>query len=383
MAGNEALITPSVLEWAIKRAGVSVESAHKKAAQWISGEAKPTFKQAMDIAKKLQIPFGYLWLKEPPKEREIIPDLRTIGNLANPELSLELKTLIKDMKYKQGWFKEYLIENNIAVKRIVGQFTKDDDVDKIARDIAEKLEASVVVAKGKRKDDVLKHFIKKAEKLNILVMKNKNLGATKKRLSLSEFRGFAIYDDLAPLVFINSNDSMAAQVFTLMHELAHLWIGQSGISNLEIENATAVELKCNEIAARILMPEVKIRQFFSNNNVANLLNEAANAFSVSTLSILNRIRNLDLITHDAYGELYSREQHKFERTRMLDGNTEESRGFAPPQKMVRSRNGDLFSFAVVEAVLNGKESYTNGAILLDYKKFDIVEKVGKEFKLLK
>lgn len=162
MAGNEALITPGVLEWAIKRAGVSVESIHKRAAQWISGEAKPTFKQAMDIAKKLQIPFGYLWLKEPPKEREIIPDLRTIGNITSPEQSLELKTLLRDTKFKQGWFREYLIENNIDVERIVGQFTKDDDVDKIARDIAEKLETSVVVAKGKSKDDLLKYFIKKA-----------------------------------------------------------------------------------------------------------------------------------------------------------------------------------------------------------------------------
>lgn len=382
MRTNEAFITPSVLEWAIKRAGVSAESIHKKAEQWVSGKARPTFKQAVDLAKALQIPFGYLWLKEPPKEQEIIPDLRTIGNTANPERSLTLKTLLRDAKFKQEWFKDYLTENNIVVERAVGQFTINDDIDEIATDIAEKLKASDVVAKGKRKDDVLRYFIKKAEKLNILVMKNKTLGATKNRLSLSEFRGFAIYDAAAPLVFINSNDSAAAQIFTLMHELAHLWIGQSGISNLETEGASEVELKCNEIAARILMPEVKIRQFFSNGNAANLLNEASSAFSVSPLSILNRIRNLGLIAHDAYRELYAREQREFSRTQ-THNDAEDSRGFAPPQKLARSRNGDLFSFAVVEAVLNGKESYTNGARLLDYRKINIVEKVGKEFGMLK
>ena len=382
MRTNEAFITPSVLEWAIKRAGVSAESIHKKAEQWVSGKARPTFNQAIDLAKTLQIPFGYLWLKEPPREQEIIPDLRTIGNTANPERSLTLKTLLRDAKFKQEWFKDYLTENNIVVERAVGQFTINDDIDEIATDIAEKLKASDVVAKGKRKDDVLRYFIKKAEKLNILVMKNKTLGATKNRLSLSEFRGFAIYDAAAPLVFINSNDSAAAQIFTLMHELAHLWIGQSGISNLETEGASEVELKCNEIAARILMPEVKIRQFFSNGNAANLLNEASSAFSVSPLSILNRIRNLGLIAHDAYRELYAREQREFSRAQ-THNDAEDPRGFAPPQKLVRSRNGDLFSFAVVEAVLNGKESYTNGARLLDYRKINIVEKVGKEFGMLK
>ena len=382
MRTNEAFITPSVLEWAIKRAGVSAESIHKKAEQWVSGKARPTFNQAIDLAKTLQIPFGYLWLKEPPREQEIIPDLRTIGNTANPERSLTLKTLLRDAKFKQEWFKDYLTENNIVVERAVGQFTINDDIDEIATDIAEKLKASDVVAKGKRKDDVLRYFIKKAEKLNILVMKNKTLGATKNRLSLSEFRGFAIYDAAAPLVFINSNDSAAAQIFTLMHELAHLWIGQSGISNLETEGASEVELKCNEIAARILMPEVKIRQFFSNGNAANLLNEASSAFSVSPLSILNRIRNLGLIAHDAYRELYAREQREFSRAQ-THNDAEDPRGFAPPQKLVRSRNGDLFSFAVVDAVLNGKESYTNGARLLDYRKINIVEKVGKEFGMLK
>ncbi len=379
MRTNEAFITPSVLEWAIKRAGVSAESIHKKAEQWVSGKARPTFKQAVDIAKTLQIPFGYLWLKEPPKEKEIIPDLRTIGNTSNPEHSLELKTLISNTKFKQEWFKEYVIENSIHIDRVVGKFSIDSSSDDIALDIIKKLEADTVIAKNRKKEDVLKHFIKKAEKLNILVMKNKSLGATKKSLNLSEFRGFAIYDDIAPLVFINSNDSKAAQIFTLIHELAHLWIGQSGISDLKQENATMVELKCNEVAAKVLMPEQEIRNMFKKSDIDGLSN-MADFFSVSTLAILNRIRALGLIPYDVYTNLYSEEMNKFDEINIYSNK---EKGFAPPQKLVRARNGDLFAFAVVDAVLNNKESYTNAVRLFDYKKFDIIEKVGKEFGILR
>lgn len=379
MRTNEAFITPSVLEWAIKRAGVSAESIHKKAEQWVSGKARPTFKQAVDIAKTLQIPFGYLWLKEPPKEKEIIPDLRTIGNTSNPEHSLELKTLISNTKFKQEWFKEYVIENSIHIDRVVGKFSIDSSSDDIALDIIKKLEADTVIAKNRKKEDVLKHFIKKAEKLNILVMKNKSLGATKKSLNLSEFRGFAIYDDIAPLVFINSNDSKAAQIFTLIHELAHLWIGQSGISDLKQENATMVELKCNEVAAKVLMPEPEIRSMFKKSGIDGLSN-MADFFSVSTLAILNRIRALGLIPYDVYTNLYSEEMNKFDEISIYPNK---EKGFAPPQKLVRARNGDLFAFAVVDAVLNNKESYTNAVRLFDYKKFDIIEKVGKEFGILR
>lgn len=381
MATNEAFITPSVLKWAINRAGVSVDSIHKKADKWVSGEARPTFPQAIELAKKLQIPFGYLWLKEPPHEEEIIPDLRTIDNLTNPELSLELKTLLRETKHKQQWFKDYLLENNEAIRGVVGRFSINSDTDEIARDISEKLKANQVVAKNKRKDDVLRYFIKQAEFLNILVMKNKNLGATKKELSLSEFRGFAIYDDIAPLVFINTRDTKAAQIFTLLHELAHLWIGESGISDLKTENATEIELKCNEIAARVLMPEHEIRQVLNGQNIETCLSEVADVFSVSTLSILNRARTLNLIDHSLYNRLYAQELSRIDS--IIRSEQGSASGFAPPQKLARSRNGDLFSFAVAEAVLNNKESYTKAARLLGYNKFDIVEKVAKEFKLIR
>lgn len=376
MRTNEAFITPSVLEWAIKRAGVSAESIHKKAEQWVSGKARPTFKQAVDIAKTLQIPFGYLWLKEPPKEQEIIPDLRTIGNGGLAQMPLELKTAVNDVKQKQEWFKEYAKTNGILKCEAIGRFKSSDDTQKIADDVTARLEIQDLVGSGCDKDRMLKNLIDKIEKLGILVMRNGILrGNTKKKLNLDTFRGFAIFDEFAPLIFINTNDSKAGQIFTLMHEVAHLWIGQSGISDLDIQNHNEIELICNGIAAKILMPKTKIQKAFREFDDDRRLERIADRFSVSTLAVLNRLRSLDLLAPSEYRELYDAELEKFSRI-----PEKKSKGAPPPEVMVKVRNGYLFTFAVTSSVLSGDETYTNGASLLGFKNTDLINKVAKEIR---
>ena len=377
MQTNEAFITPSVLEWAIKRAGVSVESIHKKAEQWVSGKARPTFKQAVDIAKTLQIPFGYLWLKEPPKEQEIIPDLRTIGNGGLAQMPLELKTAVNDVKQKQEWFKEYAKTNGILKCEAIGRFKGSDDTQKIADDVTARLEIQALVGSGCDKDRMLKNLIERIEKLGILVMRNSILrGNTKKKLNLDTFRGFAIFDEFAPLIFINTNDSKAGQIFTLMHEVAHLWIGQSGISDLDIRENNKVELTCNEIAAKILMPKTKIQKAFEEFDDDGKIERIADRFSVSALAVLNRLRSLNLLAPSEYRELYDAELEKFSRI-----PKKKSKGAPPPEVMVKVRNGYLFTFAVTSSVLNGDETYTNGANLLGFKNTDLINKVAQEVKL--
>lgn len=376
MRTNEAFITPSVLEWAIKRAGVSAESIHKKAEQWVSGKARPTFKQAVDIAKTLQIPFGYLWLKEPPKEQEIIPDLRTIGNGGLAQIPLELKTVVNDVKQKQEWFKEYAKTNGILKCEAIGRFKGSDDTQEIADDVTARLEIQDLVGSGCDKDRMLKNLIERIEKLSILVMRNSILrGNTKKKLNLDTFRGFAIFDEFAPLIFINTNDSKAGQIFTLMHEVAHLWIGQSGISDLDIRENNKIELACNEIAAKILMPKTKIQKAFREFDDDRRFERIADRFSVSTLAVLNRLRSLDLLAPSEYRELYDAELEKFSRI-----PEKKSKGAPPPEVMVRVRNGYLFTFAVTSSVLNGDETYTNGASLLGFKNTDLINKVAKEIR---
>lgn len=374
MAKNEAIISPEMLQWAINRAGLSIKKLHKKTSKWLSGEAKPTFKQATSIAKKLQIPFGYLYLKSPPQEQEIIPDLRTIDNIAKKEPSLLLKTIIADMSVKQEWYKDYIKNTDYHIDKVVGRFQINDNKDLVCKDIEKNLNLKDLIGKRQKKEYMLNQLIQRIENLGILVMRDSILrGNTKAPLSLEEFRGFTIYDDLAPLIFINTRDSKAGQIFTLLHEIAHLWIGQGGLSDVKYNSNNKIELYCNEIAANILMPIDMISAEFKNAG-DEWLNDLSNIFSVSTFSVLNRLRTLEILDYKDYKEFYDEELENFNNTKKL----KKPSGMPSIQVMAKIKNGSLLSFAVVTAVLEGKETYSDGAKLLGYKNTDIISKISKE-----
>ena len=135
-------------------------------------------------------------------------------------------------------------------------------------------------------DEFLRELTRSAEATGILVMRSGIVGGnTRRKLSVNEFRGFVISDDLAPLVFINGRDSKAAQIFTLVHELVHVWIDRSGISNPDPKDVPAelrntVETFCNSVAAEVLVPHAdflkSLPSTFTEQTAQNL---AANTVS--------------------------------------------------------------------------------------------------------
>lgn len=379
MSTDKAFINSTMLQWALERAeaDISILNANEqKAKEWLSGKSLPTFKQAQEIAKKLHIPFGYLYLKEPPQEKEIIPDLRTINNLKNPKLSFELKELIKIMKYKQEWYKDYVNQNDLIIKSLP-RYKIDTDTNIIVKYIIDFFDLSDIIAKGKKRDDFLKESINKLENTGILIMRDSIFkGNTKRALNIDEFRGFAIYDDNMPLIFINTKDSKAGQIFTLFHELAHILLGESGISIDEINPNNEIELKCNDISANVLMPTEKFKyEFYKVKSNPNYIKDLSDIFSVSCFSVLLRLKNMKLIPYNEYESLYKRELDEFEE---INKFKKKQSGGIKPEKMSVIKNGNKFSFAVARSVLEGNETYTNGADLLGYKNIDIVDKVAKE-----
>lgn len=368
---SEALITPDVLTWARQRAEISLEQLAdtlkvqvEKIQKWEKGENKPTFLQAQKIAKIFQIPFGYLFLQNPPEDKLPIPDLRTFRNEPIGELSPEFKSLLNDIILKQKWYKDYILENDGDEKFFLENFTINSNKNEIIDNIKKLLHLENYIGKSLKREDLLNKLIREIEKLDILVMKNGIVGSnTHKPLNTKEFRGFAIYDKFAPLIFLNSKDANSAQIFTLIHELVHLWIGESGISLLDLNHTdNEIELFCNEITAEILVPKNLLDSYWNNLiDFEKHYEELATIFSVSTLVILNKLYGLKYINYETYDKYTNIENVKF--TEFMKNKRKTSGGDF--YKTLKTKNGTIFSTALIVSTLEGKTLYKEAATLLN------------------
>ncbi len=265
---TEALVNPAILRWARERIPLSPNDlAHKlhvkseRILQWEKGEARPTFRQAQTLANTLNIPFGYLYLEEPPKDAVSIPDLRTLDSEERNVFSIDLTDLLSDVLRRHDWYKDRITETGAKLLPFVGRYTVSDIMLDIAVDMVKTLEiGDSDRQQSSNWESFLSLLTARAEGAGIWVMRSGIVGINHRTLNVSEFRGFAISDDIAPLVFVNGQDARAAQIFTLVHELAHIWIGQTGISNVSLTQRDHVQHRqiesvCNAVAAEVLVPQ--------------------------------------------------------------------------------------------------------------------------------
>ncbi|NMB01735.1 MAG: ImmA/IrrE family metallo-endopeptidase [Firmicutes bacterium] len=215
-------------------------------------------------------------------------------------------------KRRQTWLREYLIETGYAPKRFVGSAQIFDDVKEVADSIRHTLGLPIDWAESVGTwQDALNKIFRSAEKAGILVVRNGVVGNnTRRKLNVAEFRGFVLVDDYAPLIFVNGRDYKAAQMFTLAHELAHLWLGSSGVFDLAFLQPADhdIERICNKIAAEFLVPtELLYRHLpkhLSRSDYATVLQDLARRFKVSPLVIGRRVLDMGLISNQMYRTYY-------------------------------------------------------------------------------
>lgn len=254
-------VKPEMLRWARERAGRSLASLLERIPQleiWETGEASPTLKQLEIFAKATHTPIGYLFLQKPPLERVPIPDFRTVGNERLERPSPDLLDTVYICQQRQEWYRGFARVTGETTLPFAGSARLMSDVEMTAASIRQALGFDV---EERRRiptwTDALRRFIQQADALGVLVMVSGVVGSNNRRkLDSQEFRGFALADDLAPLVFVNGADTKAAQMFTLAHELAHIWLGQSALSDVGPVSAPSqrVEVWCNQVAAELLVP---------------------------------------------------------------------------------------------------------------------------------
>lgn len=308
MAPIEIQLSRKMIDWIANAEGTTPHALAermmpKKTANFLSGKVPKGV--AEKLARLGKIPFGYLFLNEPPAEEKIpVPDLRQAPDAV--KLSRDLFDTYKDIRYKLDWYKDYLQEFGLDTRKdFIGRFCVSDPVEEVARDIAttlgfdtEKLRPTV------SKDSYFSAASKLAENAGILVFKNGVVGAnTHRPLNTGEFRGFCILDPVVPAVFINGADAFSAQTFTLFHEIAHIWTGQEGVSDQNFASRT--EAFCNKVAAEILMPTGSFLSKWREGVDDALDPVTANArvsgyFKVSAYATAVKAKSLDLIDHETF-----------------------------------------------------------------------------------
>jgi Zn-dependent peptidase ImmA (M78 family)/DNA-binding XRE family transcriptional regulator len=354
MATPQAHINPSMLRWARSRVGFNLQAAAKAAhvkpeqlERWEMGDDLPTFKQAQNVAHALHAPFGFFFLQQPPKEAPLLPDLRTVGGAPVEKPSVNLLETIQHTLQRQAWYADYQQDQGTQPLPFVGRFTANTAPRTVAADIRKVLR--VDVEQGQRQWDVYqRELIQAAERAGILVMRSGIVGSnTRRKLDVGEFRGFAISHLTVPVVFINAADAPAARLFTLLHELAHIWLGSSGISNATPGSTHREEVACNAIAGEFLAPAEIFHQAWANASpdLAARLAELARRFHVSQLVVMRRALDLSLMDRETYNNFYLTELERFRQAESQGGSYYRNAG---------SKNSTRFAKAVIAEAFSGR-----------------------------
>jgi Zn-dependent peptidase ImmA (M78 family) len=260
------------------------------------------------------------------------------------------------MQRRQAWMREYLIDQGNEPLPFVRSVSLNDDPVQVARRIREILSIEANWAAAQRTwVQALRALQAKAEDAGILVVTSSVVGNnTKRKLSVEEFRGFVLVDDYAPLIFINGADSKAAQMFTLAHELAHVWFGSSAAFDLrELRPASnKIEEACNLVAAEFLVPTEELRPLWrSVAKKDDRFHAVARHFKVSEIVAARRALDLGLITRDDFFSFYRGYQS---RERQASPYGEGGGNFYATQTV---RLGRRFAETVIQAVREGALLY--------------------------
>ena len=376
-------LEPSVLRWARTRAGLSEdELAHKmglapaRVLEWeTTGHIKLPWVER--LAQKTYAPYGALYLDKPPIEELPVADFRTLGSNARPTPSPELLDTLGLALERQRWFRDFAIASEQDRLDWVGTLKGNEEIEAAARWICERFDLETASrAQAKTWEDAMRRHCEDLENAGVLVMRNSVVGDNNSRpLRVEEFRGFALADDYAPLLFINARDWKAAQLFTLMHELVHLVLNVSGVSNLEQTYAPPqnYERFCNAVAAEILVPLSELRERFARG--AEDVAELGRHFKVSLLVMLRRLFDAGLLSKNDFARQYAAQvaRHRADAEKL-----KAKEGGGNPYMTKRSRLGKRFSRALIESTLEGRTAFREAFRLLGVRNGEALRRYARE-----
>lgn len=374
MATVRVPIAPDLLRWARSRGGHDDVAMRQKFPQWdrwLADDQRPTLKQAQDLARFSHVPFGMLLLPQPPRSELPIPDFRR-GRGALSEPSQNLLDIIHLAQRRQDWFRERLQQAGADELPFVGS-GRDRPVDEVATAIRRALDFEVPRTGMRSADEARKHLLGKFEELGGLVSVSSMVGNdTHRGLDPEEVQGFTLHDRLVPYVFVNAADSKATQVFSFLHELAHVWHGDTGLSAEGFgSDGDGVEAWCNRVAAEVAVPQADLRVRF-NPAAADLtreLDRLARTYLCSTVVILLRLRDTNLLPDIDFDAVYRAEIDRLAQFRARSGDGGGDFYLNQPYRI-----GETLSRALIRDALSGQTPFTEAMSLMSFRSMSVFDK---------
>lgn len=349
-------VKPEMIRWAVQRSRLPLEQFPASVQNWIAQNELPTFAKLEAFAKKAMVPFGYLFLDSPPAEELPLPDYRTLDDDVISRPTPNLLETVQDMRRRQTWMREYVTEEGHGPLPYVGSFSPEAPIKAVVADIRRRLDLPLDwAAEQKNWESALSFLSRQIEAGGILVFKNGLVGNnTHRKLDPEEFRGFVLNDPVVPLIFVNGADTKGAQMFTLAHELAHVWLGESALINLpDLEpGGHSLEKQCNRIAAEFLVPAERLRAVWGKAaGLEKPLHALSRHFRVSPIVAGRRAKDLGLISAEqffAFYRSYLQEIAQAEQRRPTGGDF---------YRTQNARLGRRFGRAVIAAAESGRLSW--------------------------
>lgn len=389
-------INPKMLVWARQQLGLSLTeavtriklkdskhagSAESRLLQWEKGESAPTVCQIKQIAKAYWRPFVLFFLSDPPKQTSLLSDFRTIGDHQISKQSPEFKALRLRIESLHETLKEIEETDPQPDLKFVGSISLETPREEVVNRLNSVLKWEPEhLERARQPHDLLPALRSRAENAGIYVVLLGDLGSYHSRLDPDEFRGIAISDKKVPLVVINPNDSKTAQVFTLIHEIVHILLGETGISNdADSRNSQIreprgnIERFCNKVAAEFLVPKdamiAKLQEIYENSyddDVNDVIIPVSRHFKVSAFVIVRRMNELGLMDDSTYFQTWNRIQHRGQSHNRA--HQTESTGGPSRNVLDRYRLGTKLLGTVIEAAREGIIPYSEASRLLNLRR---------------
>ena len=372
--------TPSLISWACKRSGQERKNLmrrFKKLPEWESGKLRPTAIQLKEFARLVHVPYSYMFLDTPPKEKLPIKDFRTKRSEFIGKASPNLLDVIYTMQNRQDWYRWYATSEQFSKIKLIGSVKTSSSPEQIAQDMRKQLKLDLVNdnLEGK-KVNRLNYLVSRIEKQGILVMISGIVDDDKSRkLNLDEFRGFTLCDPIAPLIFVNGQDTQSAQLFTLAHEFAHLLLKNTGIfdsePNLKSDRDKRNEVWCNKFAAELLVPSENLKQQLKLSKFSEyLIKKLAKYYGVSKQVILYRLQELRQISRPEYEKL----RRNLNRE-LVDKKLSKS-GSGNDMSAIYNQVGQKFASAVIKSTIEGQTLYRDAYSLLGILNIEMFNKLA-------